>query len=117
MSVLPAYRNQSINLHNKSVDWFLYDGLTGFYMRATLTFNGLKHCISFQTEAEKRDDENQQAKRLFRYYFQHPNFRLLIIGTLVVLNFYMFAEDPVRHSVTESKIAVIGNIFSLLFTK
>ena len=29
----------------------------------------------------------------------------------------MFAENPVRHIVAESKIAVIGNIFSLLFTK
>ena len=24
VSVLPSYRNQSIDLHNKSIDWFLY---------------------------------------------------------------------------------------------
>ena len=23
------YRNQSIDLHNKSIDWFLYEGNTG----------------------------------------------------------------------------------------
>ena len=29
MSVLPLYRNQSIDLQSKSVDWFLYEGNTG----------------------------------------------------------------------------------------
>ena len=36
--VLPSYRNQSIDLHN-------FIDLTGFYMRATLTLNGLKQLI------------------------------------------------------------------------
>ena len=27
--VLPSYKNQSIDLHSKSVDWFLYEGNTG----------------------------------------------------------------------------------------
>ena len=31
MSVLPSYRNQSIDLHSKSIDWFLYEGNTGLY--------------------------------------------------------------------------------------
>ena len=31
MSVLPSYRNQSIDLHNKLIDWFLYEGNTGNY--------------------------------------------------------------------------------------
>ena len=30
MPVLPSYRNQSIDLLCKSIDWFLYDGNTGF---------------------------------------------------------------------------------------
>ena len=30
MSVLPSYRNQSIDLHSKSIDWFLYGGSTAF---------------------------------------------------------------------------------------
>ena len=29
MPVLPAYRNQSIDLLYKSIDWFLYEGNTG----------------------------------------------------------------------------------------
>ena len=29
MPVLPIYRNQSIDLHSKSFDWFLYEGNTG----------------------------------------------------------------------------------------
>ena len=29
VSVLPSYRNQSIDLHSKSIDWFLYEGNTG----------------------------------------------------------------------------------------
>ena len=28
MPVLPWYRNQSIDLHSKSIDWFLYEGNT-----------------------------------------------------------------------------------------
>ena len=27
--VLPSYRNQLIDLHSKSIDWFLYEGNTG----------------------------------------------------------------------------------------
>ena len=27
--VLPSYRNQSIDLYSKSIDWFLYEGNTG----------------------------------------------------------------------------------------
>ena len=29
MPVLSSYRNQSIHLHSKSIDWFLYEGNTG----------------------------------------------------------------------------------------
>ena len=29
MPVLPSYRNHSVDLHNKSFDWFLYEGNTG----------------------------------------------------------------------------------------
>ena len=29
MPVLPSYRKQSIDLHSKSIDWFLYEGNTG----------------------------------------------------------------------------------------
>ena len=36
MPLLPSYKNQSIDLHSKSTDWFLYEGYTGFSMRATV---------------------------------------------------------------------------------
>ena len=29
MQVLPSYKNQSIDFHSKSTDWFLYEGNTG----------------------------------------------------------------------------------------
>ena len=35
MPVLSSPRNQSINLHSKSVDWFLYEGSTGIYWLIT----------------------------------------------------------------------------------
>ena len=28
---VPLYRNKSIDLHSKSIDWFLYEGNTGTY--------------------------------------------------------------------------------------
>ena len=31
MPVLPSYRNQSIDLHSKSIDWFLYVDNTGIF--------------------------------------------------------------------------------------
>ena len=31
MPVLPLYRNQSINLHSNSIEWFLYKGSTGIW--------------------------------------------------------------------------------------
>ena len=49
MPVLPSYRTQSIDMHSKSIDPHIETSqlictvkqLTGFYMRATLAFNGL----------------------------------------------------------------------------
>ena len=43
MPVLPPYRNQSIDFHSKSIEICTANQLTGFYMRATLAFNGLKY--------------------------------------------------------------------------
>ena len=56
MPVLTSYRNQSIDLLCKSIDWFLYEGntgteanqLTGSYMRATLVLNGLSENITLK---------------------------------------------------------------------
>ena len=30
LNSLPSYRNQSIDMHNKSIYWFLYDGSFAF---------------------------------------------------------------------------------------
>ena len=55
-----------------------------------------------------------QAKTAI-YYLQHPNLRLLTACTVVFLNFYMFAEDPVSHSTKDCEIGIIGNIYTFLF--
>ena len=62
-------------------------------------------------------EEEEFEKRSFRYYFRHPYLRLLTASTVVILNFYIFAEDPISHSVTDCKIDVIGNIYSFVFLK
>ncbi|XP_032815930.2 transmembrane protein 117 isoform X1 [Petromyzon marinus] len=54
---------------------------------------------------------------LFRHYFQHPWLRLFIAYLVTLLNFLMFAEDPVSHSRTEANVAVVGNCFSLVVNK
>ena len=35
--MFPSYRNQSIDLQNKSIDWFLYDESIG-HLRVNLSF-------------------------------------------------------------------------------
>ena len=42
--VLPSYRNQSIDLHSKLIDWF--------YMRTTLELNGLNQTLIFQPSGD-----------------------------------------------------------------
>ena len=32
MPVFASYRNQSIDMHSKSIDWFLYESNTGIFM-------------------------------------------------------------------------------------
>lgn len=59
-------------------------------------------------------EERRQPKNAL-YWFRHPNLRLIIAFTVVFLNFYIFAEDPVSHSVKDCHISIIGNIFSFLF--
>ena len=56
MVVLPSYRNQSIDLLSKSIDWFLYE--------ATLAFNGLILNRPKQLIAMKREQENSQVPEM-----------------------------------------------------
>ena len=46
MLMLPTYRNQSINLHSKSVDRFLYEGNTGLNVNSLLSKIKEMHCIA-----------------------------------------------------------------------
>ena len=55
--------------------------------------------------------------RDFRYYFQHPYFRLVIAYLVTFCNFLIYAEDPVAHSDKECFIPVVGNCFSFVCTK
>ncbi|KAK7449157.1 hypothetical protein BaRGS_00040046 [Batillaria attramentaria] len=53
----------------------------------------------------------------FRYYFQHPYFRLFTAYFVTLCNFLIYAEDPVAHSRKESNVPVIGNCFAFVGTK
>lgn len=53
----------------------------------------------------------------FRYYFQHPYFRLFTAYFVTFCNFLIYAEDPVAHSRSECNIPVIGNDFSFVCKK
>ena len=55
--------------------------------------------------------------RDFRYYFQHPYFRLAVAYLVTFCNFLIYAEDPVAHSDKECFIPVVGNCFSFVCTK
>ena len=56
--VLPSYRNQGIDLHRKSIDWFLYEGNTGT--------NGLKSIVEavFVLDLVKCSRKHSPAKFL-----------------------------------------------------
>ena len=43
MPVLPSYRNQSTDLHSKSIDWFLYESNTEF---AVMDASAVSHLFS-----------------------------------------------------------------------
>ena len=50
MAVLPSYRNQSIDLLCKSIDWFLYEGITGIewvnFKGMTVIFEGFLRALT-----------------------------------------------------------------------
>ena len=54
--MLPSYRNQSIDLLSKSIDWFLYE--------ATLALNGLILNRPKQLIVMKREQENSQVPEM-----------------------------------------------------
>uniref|UniRef100_UPI00358F731C transmembrane protein 117 isoform X2 n=1 Tax=Myxine glutinosa TaxID=7769 RepID=UPI00358F731C len=70
-----------------------------------------------QNEPKKSESAFLSQLQNFRYYFQHPWSRLSLAYLVIFLNFVMFAEDPVSHSQTEAKVAVIGNCFSFVLNR
>ncbi|KAG8306024.1 hypothetical protein J6590_056699 [Homalodisca vitripennis] len=56
-------------------------------------------------------------KKDVRYYFQHPYLRLFATYFTILCNFLLFAEDPISHSHAESRIPMVGNVFSFVLTK
>ena len=55
MAVLPSYRNQSIDLDSKSIDWFLHEGNTGIqwvneYIRRNIIMSVLRKASFFSVE-------------------------------------------------------------------
>ena len=53
----------------------------------------------------------------FRYYFQHPYFRLFIAFSVPLMNFLMYAEDPVAHAFNNCDIPIVGTVFNFTFTR
>ena len=54
--MLPSYRNQSIDLHSKSIDWFLYEGNTGINLLKEQSFR--IQCYRIITICEGKYNDN-----------------------------------------------------------
>ena len=54
MPVLPSYRNQSIDLQSKSIDWFLYKGNTGtsLCLKRYFTLQVVQDTYSFELQKD-----------------------------------------------------------------
>ena len=59
-------------------------------------------------EQETQEIIKKEKQKGWLYWFRHPNFRLLTSCLVVFLNFYIFAEDPISHSVVDARVGVIG---------
>lgn len=53
----------------------------------------------------------------FRYYYRHPFPRIFVATFIAVLNFLIYAEDPIAHSRVEGEIPIIGTDLSLIFSR
>lgn len=52
-----------------------------------------------------------------RYYFQHPWCRVGIAYIVTICNFFIYAQDPVAHSLKEANVPVIGHDFAFIFMR
>ena len=88
MPVLPAYRNQSIDLHTKSIDWFLYEGSTGIYWVNQITrliVINITPLTEFFCNFHLGDLKLSAAKR---YYIQYKVF----VGLMWLSNNHKFSS-------------------------
>ena len=60
MPVFPSYRNQSINLQCKSIDWFQYD--------ATIALNGLTLLLVHMKGKTKLEFNNEDIETMHSAY-------------------------------------------------
>lgn len=70
-----------------------------------------------EEEEEIPDLSLPPIEKDLRYYFQHPYVRLFATYFIIICNFLLFAEDPISHSHAESRIPMVGNVFSFVLTK
>ena len=52
MPVFSSYKNQSIDLHSKSIDWFLYEGNTDGLKMPRPTYKRLPNLLGVGTSME-----------------------------------------------------------------
>ena len=90
MPVLPSYGNQSIDLHNKSIDWFLYE--------RKKVFNGLiMHCLDKEFVHKNRETKSTSlcdqnlTKNYWKIHFLFEFKYEIIYKTLSSSNQQMYA--------------------------
>ena len=72
---------------------------------------------STEDEVDRQSVYSLYMEKDFRYYFQHPYFRIFIAYFVTFCNFLIYAEDPVSHSQQECFIPVVGQCFAFVVTK
>ena len=71
MSMLPSYRNQSIDLHSKLIDWFLYEGNTCiWWFKEEFQKKEIVNGISYESVRKGQIGKQQELVRS-KYLFTH----------------------------------------------
>ena len=61
--VLLSYRNQSIDLHSKSIDWFLHEGNTGIEWVKVIPINSFYHKWLTSTWDQRRQNQGEHQNK------------------------------------------------------
>ena len=95
MPVLPSYRNQSIDLLCKSIDWFLHEGNSGTYWTIFMVFSCLVEAQNFgngksQVKMFKSKIRNLKIFIFRRYLHWSWHFSRVILEwkSKIVLQYY-----------------------------